>query len=157
MLKWNQPQGRRAAVASILAPQQTVNPLQLTLGQDEAVDLLLPAGTRHHDPAHQHRVGLLLLLGLRTGELVSRTQRLAQCDCCAFTFTNKVEGKVAKSDEARAPRCWCTMCSATSSCQEEGEFTRNGHSGIALWGLPLIWPGCRSGTVDEPSVPAAGR
>lgn len=46
------------------APQQTVNPLQLALRQDQPVDLLLPAGTRHQDPAHQHRVGLLLLLGL---------------------------------------------------------------------------------------------
>lgn len=40
----------------------------------------------------------------------------------ALTFTNKVEGKVAKSEEARAPRCWLTMCSATSSCREEEEL-----------------------------------
>lgn len=53
-------------IGSILAPQQTVDPLQLTLGQDETVDLLLPARTRDHDSTHQHRVGLLLLLCLQT-------------------------------------------------------------------------------------------
>lgn len=49
-----------------LGPQQTVNSLQLKLRQDEAVDLLLAAGTRHHDPTHQHRVALLLLFCLET-------------------------------------------------------------------------------------------
>lgn len=48
---------------------------------------------------------------------------------CSFTLTNKVEGNVAKSDEARAPRCWLTMCSATSSCQKEGGVHYNGVSG----------------------------
>lgn len=51
-----------------LGPQQTVNSLQLELGQDEAVDLLLTAGTRHHDPTHQHRVALLLLFRLKTDQ-----------------------------------------------------------------------------------------
>lgn len=51
-----------------LGPQQTVNPLQLELGQDEAVDLLLTAGTRDHDPTHQHRVALLLLFRLKTDQ-----------------------------------------------------------------------------------------
>lgn len=49
-----------------LGPQQTVNSLQLKLRQDEAVNLLLAAGTRHHDPTHQHRVALLLLFCLET-------------------------------------------------------------------------------------------
>lgn len=36
----------------------------------------------------------------------------------ALTFTNEVEGNVAKSDDTRAPGCWLTTCSATSSWQE---------------------------------------
>lgn len=35
------------------------------------------------------------------------------------TFTNSVEGKVAKSEETLAPGCWWTTCSATSSCTNE--------------------------------------
>lgn len=69
---WNAPslqQGSRRVAAAPgtagLAAQQTVDPLQLALRQHEAVDLLLPARTRHHDPTHQHRVGPLLLLRLR--------------------------------------------------------------------------------------------
>lgn len=118
------------------APQQTVDPLQLALRQDQPVDLLLPAGTRHQDPAHQHRVGLLLLLGLwdrvsgwvgvRSSETLTDWPKR---DGRALTFTNKVEGKVAKSDEARAPRCWLTMCSATSSCREEGRVERSADGG----------------------------
>lgn len=62
VLCWCSRQDRRCS----LGPQQTVNSLQLRLWQDEAVDLLLAAGTRHHDPTHQHRVALLLLLRLKT-------------------------------------------------------------------------------------------
>lgn len=60
-------QGSRGClrIGSILSPQQTVDPLQLTLVQDETVDLLLTARTRYHDSTHQHRVGLLLLLCLQ--------------------------------------------------------------------------------------------
>lgn len=120
------PQDR---IGSVLALQQTVDPLQLTLGQDETVDLLLPARTRYHDATHQHRVRLLLLLCLQRRcvpagvpfiTLEGMIQQCAQSKngFCAFTLTNKVEGNVAKSEEARAPRCWWTMCAATSSCQK---------------------------------------
>lgn len=51
-----------------LDPQQTVNSLQLRMRQDETVELLLTARTRHHDPTHQHRVALLLLCHLNTDE-----------------------------------------------------------------------------------------
>lgn len=46
--------------------QQVVDSLQLSVRQDETMDLLVAAGTRHHDPPHQHRVALLLLFGLQT-------------------------------------------------------------------------------------------
>lgn len=132
-------------------PQQTVNSLQLTLWQDEAVDLLLTAGTRHHDPTHQHRVGLLLLLRLKTGKSSvfnqlgegrvwwvprvlshypssmnsQENEEMMGCDSlsvAALTLTNVVEGNVAKSDDTRAPGWWLTTCSATSSWQRrDGE------------------------------------
>lgn len=132
-------------------PQQTVNSLQLTLWQDEAVDLLLTAGTRHHDPTHQHRVGLLLLLRLKTGKSSvldqlgegrvwwvprvlshypssmnsQENKEMMSSDSlsvAALTLTNVVEGNVAKSDDTRAPGWWLTTCSATSSWQRrDGE------------------------------------
>lgn len=59
-----QVQGEEEGGGGGLGPQQTVDSVQLMLRQDQSMDLLLTAGTRHHDPTHQHRVALLLLLRL---------------------------------------------------------------------------------------------
>lgn len=56
-----------------------------------------------------------------------------RCVCSrALTLTNEVEGNVAKSDETRAPGCWLTTWSATSSCRQE--------FWISLWGEYIkVW------------------
>lgn len=57
---------RRVVVNGGSGAQQVVDSMQLSVRQDETMDLLVAAGTRHHDPPHQHRVALLLLFGLQT-------------------------------------------------------------------------------------------
>lgn len=48
-----------------LCHEEAVHALQLLLGQDEAVRLLLTAGAGDHHLPHQHRAALLLLFSLR--------------------------------------------------------------------------------------------
>lgn len=49
-----------------LGLQESVDPLELGLGQNEAVDLLLAPRTRHHDSTHQHCVRMFFLGRLKT-------------------------------------------------------------------------------------------
>lgn len=117
--RWRQ----RVVPAGGSGAQQVVDPLQLSVWQHQAVNLLVAVGARHHDPAHQHRVALPLLFGLQDTEQ-QQHRRVRQVTAGRFvsgvrarvTFTNSVEGKVAKSEETLAPGCWWTTCSATSSC-----------------------------------------
>lgn len=66
---------RRVVRAGGSGAQQVVDPLQLRVRQHQAVDLLVAAGARHHDPAHQHRVALPLLFGLQDTEQQQQQQR----------------------------------------------------------------------------------
>lgn len=62
----NREQPRCVVIDADSGAQQVVDSLQLSVRQDETMDLLVAAGTRHRDPPHQHRVALLLLFGLQT-------------------------------------------------------------------------------------------
>lgn len=64
---------RRVVRAGGSGAQQVVDPLQLSVRQHQAVDLLVAAGARHHDPAHQHRVALPLLFCLQDTEQQQQT------------------------------------------------------------------------------------
>lgn len=63
---------RRVVTHGGSGAQQVVDSLQLSVRQDETMDLLVATRTRHHDPPHQHRVALLLLFGLQTERATAR-------------------------------------------------------------------------------------
>lgn len=80
-----------------------------------------------------------------------------------FTFTNEVQGKVAKSDETRAPGLWDTTCSATSSWRIVNNWGQSApitfHCNDYGWALTLPLPlACREShweTVALLSAPGA--
>lgn len=72
-------EGGVTGVKQHLGLQEIVDSLQLGLGQNETVDLLLTAGTRHQDSTHQHRVGVLLFGRLETEKYRGRIRRFSNC------------------------------------------------------------------------------
>lgn len=103
----------------ILCHEEGVNLLQLLLWQNQTVDLLLPTLAWNGNTTNQHRLPLFLLFGLREtvfwdSEVNILKQKQLLRMSYFFTLTKEDTGKVAKSEEALAPR-WCeTTCSATS-------------------------------------------